>query len=162
KGRDAYYKGPVAEAILRYSRAHGGAFSEGDFARHSSTWDEPISTSYRGWTVWEMPPNGQGLAALEMLNVLETFDFRAIGRGSADCGPTMVEAKKLAFAARARYYADPAFAQVPVAALLSKDYARRQAARIDKTKAAGTDAPGDPQALSRRETTYLCAADASG
>jgi gamma-glutamyltranspeptidase/glutathione hydrolase len=162
KGRDAYYRGPIAAALVRYSQAHGGFFAPEDFARHHSTWDDPISTDYRGWTVWELPPNGQGLAALQLLNLLETFDLRAMGRESADFWHVMTEAKKLAFADRARYYADPAFAQVPVAELLSKDYARRRAALIDLQHAALTDSAGDPVALSRKETTYLCTADESG
>ena len=162
KGRDAYYRGPIAETVVRYSQAHGGFFALEDFARHRSTWDAPISTDYRGWTVWELPPNGQGLAALQLLNLLENFDLAAMGRESADFWHVMTEAKKLAFADRARYYADPAFAKVPVEALLSKDYAKRRAALIDLQHAALTDSAGDPVALSRRETTYLCAADDSG
>jgi gamma-glutamyltranspeptidase / glutathione hydrolase len=162
KGRDAYYRGPIAEALVRYSQANGGFFALEDFARHHSTWDEPISTDYRGWTVWELPPNGQGLAALQLLNLLENFDLKAMGRESADFWHVMAETKKLAFADRARYYADPAFARVPVEALLSKDYAKRRAALVDLQRAALTDSAGDPVALSRRETTYLCAADESG
>jgi len=162
KGRDAYYRGPIAAALVRYSQVQGGFFAPEDFARHRSTWDEPISTGYRGWTVWELPPNGQGLAALQLLNLLENFDLKAMGRGSADFWHVMTEAKKLAFADRARFYADPAFAKVPVEALLSKDYAKRRAALVDLEHAALTDSAGDPVALSRRETTYLCAADESG
>ena len=162
QGRDAYYRGPIAQALVRYSQAHGGFFALEDFARHHSTWDEPISTDYRGWTVWELPPNGQGLAALQLLNVLENFDLKAMGRGSADFWHVMTEAKKIVFADRARYYADPAFARVPVPELLSKDYARRRAALVDLGHAARTDSAGDPVALSRKETTYLCAADESG
>jgi gamma-glutamyltranspeptidase/glutathione hydrolase len=162
KGRDAYYRGPIAQALVRYSQANGGFFALEDFARHHSTWDEPIATDYRGWTVWELPPNGQGLAALQLLNLLECFDLKTMGRESADFWHVMTEAKKLAFADRARYYADPAFARVPVEALLSKEYARRRAALVDMGHAALTDSAGDPVALSRRETTYLCAADSSG
>jgi len=162
KGRDAYYKGPIAEAIVRFSKAHGGFFSGEDFTRHHSTWDAPISTSYRGYTVWELPPNGQGLAALQMLNILEDFDLKAMGRGSADFWHALVEAKKLAFADRARYYADPAFAQVPVQALLSKEYAKQRATSIDMKRAALTDSPGDVAMINKGGTTYLCAADARG
>ncbi len=161
KGRDAYYKGPIAEALVRYSKTHGGFFAMEDFARHHSTWDEPISTDYRGYRVWELPPNSQGLAALQLLDILEGFDLKAMGRESADFWHVFVEAKKLAFADRARYYADPAFAKVPVDKLLSKDYARQRAALIDMQHAAQTDSPGD-LALNRRETTYLCTADESG
>jgi gamma-glutamyltranspeptidase/glutathione hydrolase len=162
RGRRAYYDGPIAEALVRYSQEHGGFFTREDFARHRSTWDEPISTDYRGWTVWELPPNGQGLAALQLLNLLENFDLKAMGRESADFWHVMTEAKKLAFADRARYYADPAFAKVPVEALLSKEYARRRAALVDLQRAASTDSAGDPEALRRKETTYLCTADESG
>jgi gamma-glutamyltranspeptidase/glutathione hydrolase len=162
RGRDAYYKGPIADAIVAYSKKHGGFFAKEDFARHRSTWDAPISCDYRGYTVWELPPNTQGLAALQMLNILENFDLKTMGRGSADFWHVMVEAKKLAFADRARYYADPEFAQVPVDRLLSRDYAKQRASLIDTKKAALTDAPGEVAALNQRETTYLCAADGDG
>src|SRR6185436_19846999 len=128
KGRDAYYKGPIAEALVRYSKANGGFFAMEDFAKHHSTWDAPISTDYRGYTVWELPPNSQGLAALQLLNLIEGYDLKTMGRESADFWHVMVEAKKIAFADRARYYADPAFTKVPVEQLLSKDYARHRAA----------------------------------
>jgi len=162
KGRDAYYEGPIAEALVRYSKANGGFFSMEDFARHRATWDEPISTDYRGYTVWELPPNGQGLAALQLLNILENFDVASMGRGSADFWHLLTEAKKLAFADRGRYYADPAFAEVPIQQLLSKDYARQRAALIDMQHAAQTDAPGEVTALNRSETTFLVAADSDG
>jgi gamma-glutamyltranspeptidase/glutathione hydrolase len=162
KGRDAYYKGPIADAVVRFSQANGGFFALEDFARHTSTWDEPISTTYRGYTVWELPPNTQGLAALQMLNILENFDLKSMGRGSADYWHVMVEAKKIAFADRARYYADPAFAKVPVDKLLAKDYARDRAKLVDMAHAAQTDAPGEVAALNRPGTTYFCTADANG
>jgi len=161
-GRDAYYQGPIAEALVRYSQANGGFFAKEDFARHRSTWDEPIATDYRGVRVWELPPNSQGLAALELLNLLEGFDLKGMGRESADFWHVFVEAKKLAYADRARYYADPAFAKVPVEQLLAKDYAKQRAALIDMKHATLTDAPGEVAALNRKETTYLCAADESG
>jgi gamma-glutamyltranspeptidase/glutathione hydrolase len=162
KGRDGYYKGTIAKAIVKYSQEQGGFFALEDFEKHTSTWDAPISTTYRGYTVWELPPPGQGLAALQMLNILETFDLASMGRTSADFWHVMVEAKKLAFADRARYYADPAFASTPVEQLLSKDYAKQRAALIDMKRAAQTDSPGEIAALDRRETTYLCTADAGG
>jgi gamma-glutamyltranspeptidase / glutathione hydrolase len=162
KGRDAYYKGPIAEAIVRFSKANAGFFSPEDFARHRSTWDAPIATDYRGHRVWELPPPGQGLAALQLLNILETLDLKSMGRESPDFWHAMVEAKKLAFADRARYYADPAFVAVPVEQLLAKDYAKKRAALIDMRRAALTDVPGDVAMLNRKETTYLCAADESG
>ena len=160
-GRDAFYKGAIADAIVAYSQQVGGFFTKEDLARHSSEWQEPISTTYRGMTVWELPPNGQGLAALEMLNILERFDLKAIGRDNPDFWHLMVEAKKLAFADRARYYADPAFSPAPVAALLDKGYAAKQAARIDMTRAARSVEPGNP-ALQRGDTTFLVTADDRG
>jgi len=160
-GRDAYYRGEIAGKIVAYSKKVGGFFSMEDFARHTSEWQQPISTTYRGYTVWELPPNGQGLAALEMLNILERFDLRSLGRENPDFWHLLVEAKKLAFADRARYYADPAFAQAPVAALLDKGYAARQAARIDMAHAARSVEAGNP-ALRRGDTTFLVTADERG
>ncbi|MFI5372258.1 MAG: gamma-glutamyltransferase [Candidatus Eisenbacteria bacterium] len=162
KGRDGYYKGPIAEAIVRYSKANGGFFSMEDFARHHSEWVDPVSVNYRGVDVWELPPPGQGIAALQLLNVLENFDLKTMGRGSADFWHVMTEAKKIVYADRARYYADPEFAKVPVQELLSKDYAKQRAKLVDMAHAAQTDLPGDPVALNRRETTYFCTADANG
>lgn len=162
KGRKGYYEGPVADAIVRYSKQHGGFFSLADFSGHRSEWVDPVSTNYRGFDVWELPPPGQGIAALQMLNMLETFDLKSMGRGSARFWHVMTEVKKLAFADRARYYADPEFVKVPVRELISKEYARARIAGLDLDKAARVDSPGDPVALSRPETTYLCAADASG
>jgi gamma-glutamyltranspeptidase/glutathione hydrolase len=161
-GRDAFYTGPIADAIVRYSEAHGGFFARDDFARHTSTWQAPVSVNYRGYDVWELPPPGQGIAALQMLNLLEPVDLKALGRDSPDFWHWMVEAKKLAYADRARYYADPEFADVPVEELLVKEYAAARRALIDPARTAATDAPGDPPALGRRETTYLCAADRHG
>jgi gamma-glutamyltranspeptidase/glutathione hydrolase len=160
-GRDAFYKGEIAAKIVAYSEKNGGFFSMEDFARHSSEWQEPISTTYRGVTVWEMPPNGQGLAALEMLNILENFDLKALGRDNPDFWHIMVEAKKLAFADRAAYYADPAFSPAPVAALLDKAYAATQARRIDMKRAAKSVEPGNP-ALQHGDTTFLVTADERG
>jgi gamma-glutamyltranspeptidase/glutathione hydrolase len=162
KGRDAYYKGPIAEEFVKYSKQVGGFFTLEDFAKHRSEWVDPVSTDYRGYTVWELPPPGQGIAALQLLNILENFDLKAMGRGSADFWHVFTEAKKVAFADRARYYADPDFAKVPVSELLGKPYAKQRAALIDMKHAATTDLPGEPTALNRRETTYLCAADANG
>ena len=115
-GCDAYYRGEIAEQIVAFSNQVGGFFSLEDFANHSSEWVEPISTTYRGLTMWELPPNPQGLAALEMLNILEGFDLAAMGRDSTDFWHLLIEAKKLAYEDRARYYADMQFAEVPVAA----------------------------------------------
>jgi gamma-glutamyltranspeptidase/glutathione hydrolase len=161
-GRDAYYKGAIAEEFVKYSKSVGGFFTLEDFAKHHSEWVDPVSADYHGYTVWELPPPGQGIAALQLLNVLENFDLKRMGRGSADFWQVMTEAKKIVFADRARYYADPDFAKVPVAQLLSKTYAKERAAQIDLQHAALTDLPGEPAALNRRETTYFCTADANG
>ena len=159
-GPDAFYRGPIAEALVAFSERVGGFFATGDLAEHHGDWVEPISTNYRGIDVWELPPNGQGLAALQMLNLLEGFDLSAMGRDSADFWHVMVEAKKLAFADRARLYADPAFVEVPVERLLSKEYARERAARIDLARAARTVECG----LEREhgDTTYLAVGDGDG
>jgi len=162
KGGAAYYKGAIADEIVRYSEEHGGFFSKQDFATHHSEWVDPVSVSYRGYDVWELPPPGQGIAALQLLNIMETFDVKAMGRNSADFWHLFTEAKKVVFADRARYYADPEFAKVPVKELLSKAYARERAKLIDPKAAATKDVPGDPVALNRPETTFLCAADESG
>jgi gamma-glutamyltranspeptidase / glutathione hydrolase len=162
KGRDGYYQGPIADAIVRFSEKHGGFFSHEDFARHHSDWVEPISTTYHGATVWELPPNGQGLAALQLLNLLENFDLKSMGRNSADFWHVLTECKKLAFADRARYYADPEFVKTPLADLLAKSYAKRRAALVDLQHAATSDEPGEMPPLSRKETTFFCTADASG
>ena len=160
-GRDAFYAGEVAAAIVAYSSQHGGFFSLADLAAHSSEWVEPIRTTYRGHDVWELPPNGQGLAALEMLNILERFDLRSMGRDSADVWHVMVEAKKLAFADRARFFADPAFVSTPVERLLDRGYAERQAARIDMRRAAREVEAGHP-GLRDGDTTFLVTADSRG
>jgi gamma-glutamyltranspeptidase/glutathione hydrolase len=161
KGRDAYYRGPIAESIVSLSQREGGVFSLQDFAEHRSEWVDPVSTDYRGVTLWELPPNGQGIAALQMLNILETFDLQAMGRDSADFWHTMVEAKKLAYEDRARFYADMEFADVPVAELISKEYGRERAELIDPQRAARRIEAGNPRLL-EGDTTYLSVADAAG
>lgn len=158
----AGWEGEFADAIVAFSKASGGFFSKEDFVRHRSTWDAPMSTNYRGYDVWELPPNTQGLAALQMLNLLEGFDLAKLGRGSADFWHLMVEAKKVAYADRARYYADPAFARLPLERLLSKEYAKERAEKIDLKRASREDPPDEEAVLNRKETTYLCTADASG
>jgi gamma-glutamyltranspeptidase/glutathione hydrolase len=160
-GRDAFYKGEIAEQIVAYSDEVGGFFQMEDFAKHTSEWVEPISTTYRGMTVWELPPNPQGLAALQMLNILEGYDLKAMGRDSTDFWHLMVEAKKLAYADRARYYADMQFSTVPVEELLSKDYAAERAKLIDMTRAARSVDPGNPM-VDHGDTTFLVAADSNG
>jgi gamma-glutamyltranspeptidase / glutathione hydrolase len=160
-GRDAFYKGEIADAIDGFSRRVGGFLRKEDLAAHHSEWVEPVSTTYRDVALWELPPNGQGITALEMANIVERFDLRARGRDSPDFWHVMVEAKKLAFEDRASFIADPAFAKVPVAALVSKAYGRDQAARIDMARAAREIAPGDPR-FARGDTTILAVADGEG
>ncbi len=157
-GRDAYYKGPLAAAIVRFAEKERGFYAREDFADHRSDWVDPISTDYRGYTVWQIPPNGQGLSVLQMLNVLENFDLKAMGRSSADFWHTLIETKKLVFEDRARYYGRPEAMNVSMAALLAKDYARRRAKLIDPAKAAPRCSPG----FEGSDTTYLATADADG
>ncbi|QHV93521.1 gamma-glutamyltransferase [Spirosoma endbachense] len=160
-GRNGFYKGAVAEAIDRYARRAGLYLRKEDLASHQSTWVEPVSVNYRGFTVHELPPNGQGIAVLQMLTILEGFDLKSLGHNSADYLHLLVEAKKLAFEDRARYYADPDFAKVPVDALLSKDYAARRRKLIDPSKAAERIDASDP-ALRAGDTVYLTVADDEG
>jgi gamma-glutamyltranspeptidase/glutathione hydrolase len=160
-GRDAYYKGDVARDVVAFSKASGGFFALEDFARQRSDWVEPVSVDYRGVQVFELPPNTQGIAALQMLNILEGFDLKSMGRSSPDLWHTMIEAKKLAYEDRARYIADPAFARVPVEGLLAKPYARDRARLIDPARAAARYEAGQP-ALNRGDTTYLAVADGAG
>jgi gamma-glutamyltranspeptidase/glutathione hydrolase len=158
KGADAYYKGEIAQAILRTSEAHGGTMSARDLADFKPEWVEPISTNYRGWTVYELPPNGQGMAALEMLNIMETVPASPDGPLSVAELHKKIEAMKLAYADLEHYNADPRFAKVPVKGLLSKDYARTRAQLIDGNRANCDVAYGTPQS----ETTYLTAVDREG
>lgn len=160
-GVDAFYQGAIADEIDRFSQTHGGFLRAADLASFASEWVDPISTTYRGVEVYEMPPMGQGLAALQMLNIVETLDLRSMGRESPEFWHALIEAKKLAFADRARYYADPKFADVPVEHLLSKQYAEQRAALIDPKHAAQVDEPG-AASLEHGDTTYLCTADRDG
>jgi gamma-glutamyltranspeptidase/glutathione hydrolase len=157
-GRDAYYRGDIARKIVAFSEKAGGLFTLKDFADNSATWVEPVKTTYRGYDVWELPPPGQGIAALQMLNLLEPYDLKKFGPNSPEYWHLFVEAKKLAFADRAKYYADPAFAKVPVESLISKAYADTRRKLIDPTKAAADVAAGDAK-LGKAETTYLCVVD---
>jgi gamma-glutamyltranspeptidase/glutathione hydrolase len=157
-GRDAFYTGEIAKAIVACSDGCGGLFALKDFADHRSEWVEPVKTTYRGYDVWEIPPPGQGIAALQMLNLLEPHDLQKLGPTSPDYWHLLVEAKKLAFADRAKYYADPAFAKVPVQELISKEYAKERAKRLDPAKAAADVPAGDPR-LGKSETIYLCVVD---
>lgn len=160
-GRDAYYKGAIADTIDAYFRANQGFLRKEDLAAHSGEWIEPVSTSYRGVDVWELPPNGQGIAALQILNIIEGFDLRKYGFGSPEHLHLFIEAKKLAFEDRARFYADPAFAKAPVTELISKPYAEKRRALIAMDKAARTLEAGNP-ALQDGDTIYLTTADSSG
>lgn len=161
-GRDAFYEGPIARTIADYIEAQGGFLSYEDLAAHDSEWVEPVDTNYRGYDVWELPPNGQGIAALQMLNLMEPYDITSMGFGSADYIHLFTEAKKLAYEDRARYYADMAFVDVPVEKLVSKEYAAQRGKLIDMKRAARTYPPGDPAALGRGDTIYLTTADAAG
>ncbi|MBD3586854.1 gamma-glutamyltransferase [Salinimonas sp. HHU 13199] len=157
-GRDAFYKGDIARTIAAYMKAQGGYLTYDDLAAHSSTWVEPVSTNYRGYDVWELPPNGQGIAALQILNIMEQFDVEGMGFGSAEYVHTFVEAKKLAFADRAKFYADPEFNDIPVERLISKPYARQRQKEIDPEQAAKRVDAG----LNEGDTIYLTVADEKG
>lgn len=161
KGRDGFYRGEVAEKIDAFVQANGGYLRKADLEKHTSTWVEPVSVNYRGYDVFELPPNGQGIATLQMLNVLEGFELKAMGRNSPETLHAMIEAKKLAWADRAKFYADPVFARIPLKGLLSKTYAAERRKLIDPKHAAKTVAPGNP-ALEQGDTIYLCAADDEG
>ena len=160
-GRDAFYKGDIAHAIANYMREHGGVLSYEDMAAHRSEWVSPVSTNYRGYDVHELPPNGQGVAALQILNILEGFDIEAMGFGSADYLHTFIEAKKLAFEDRARHYADPEFYDAPVEQLISKSYAAERRKLIDADRAAQSYPAGD-FTLEAGDTIYLTVADEAG
>jgi gamma-glutamyltranspeptidase/glutathione hydrolase len=160
-GRAAFYDGPIAAAIEASVRGNGGYVGHEDLAAHRSEWVEPVSTTYRGVRVFELPPNGQGIAVLQMLNLLEGFDLPALDFGSADHLHLLIEAKKLAFEDRAKFYADPAFTAVPVEQLLSKDYAAARRALIDPRRAAPAPVHGDAT-VGAGDTVYLAAADRDG
>ena len=185
KGRDAFYKGEIADKIDDFMRTNGGFLRKADFEKHTSTWVEPVSTNYRGYDVFELPPNGQGIAALQILNILEGFDLRAMGRNSPETLHTMIEAKKIAWADRAKFYADPDFAKIPLPGLLSKEYAGERRKLIDPNHAAKTVEAGNPEigagvpprrsaGISARgragsnsllddgDTIYMCTADDEG
>jgi gamma-glutamyltranspeptidase / glutathione hydrolase len=160
-GRDAFYKGDIARRIDAYMTEHGGLLRYKDLAAHTSEWVTPVSTNYRGWDVYELPPNGQGIAALQILNILEGFDIRSMGFGSAEYVHTLVEAKKLAFEDRAKYYADMDFANVPVGTLISKEYAAERRELISPDEAARSVPAGDAR-LAEGDTIYMAVADGNG
>lgn len=161
-GEDAFYRGPIARTIDAYMKRIGGPLRYEDFAAYRPEWVEPISTNYRGYDVWQIPPSTQGVIVLEMLNILEGYDLKAMGFDSADRLHVMTEAKKLAFADRARFLADPAKTAVPAAGLIDKNYAAERRALIDMTRAAPAEVdPGQP-IFERADTIYLTVADESG
>jgi len=161
EGRDVFYKGRIADRIGRFMKREGGFLTRDDLAAHASEWVEPVSTNYRGYDVWELPPNGQGITVLQMLNILEGYDIRAMGFGSVEHIHTFLEAKKLAFEDRAKFIADPAFGEIPVEALISKEYAARRRALISRERAALRYEAGNPS-LDEGDTVYLTVADSSG
>ena len=185
KGRDAFYKGEIADKIDKFMRENGGFLRKADFEKHTSTWVDPVSTNYRGYDVFELPPNGQGIATLQILNILEGFDLKSMGRNSAETLHAMIEAKKIAWADRAKFYADPEFAKIPLAGLLSKEYAGERRKLIDPGHAAKAVEAGVPPAnraesqatreplqdsaatpkrspIDDGDTIYMCTADDEG
>ncbi len=160
-GRDAFYRGEIARRIDRYFRRIGGDLRYADFAAHHGEWVAPLSVNYRGYDVHELPPNGQGGAVLQMLQLLKGFDLKRMGAGSADALTVMIEAKRLVYADLAQWYADPAFVDVPMKALLSDGYAARRRSLIDPHRARADIGPGDPR-LVEGDTIYLTTADRDG
>ena len=158
-GRNEFYRGSIAKSIDAFMKSHGGFLSYDDLARHNSEWVEPVSSSYRGYDVWELPPNGQGIATLQILNILEGFDLEQLGFGSAEYIHLFTEAKKLAFEDRAKYYADPRYGTIPVTQLISKKYAGDRRKLINLDKAAKIYDPGKIEA---GNTIYLTVADKFG
>ncbi len=159
RGKEYFYTGEVARKIDAYIKDQGGFLSYEDLSDHKSEWVEPVSAKYRGYDVWELPPNGQGIAALQILNILEGYDLAKMGYGSTEYIHTFVEAVKLAFEDRANYYGDMAFSKVPVDKLISKSYAAELRKKIDPNRAASRVDVGN---LNHSETIYLTTADAEG
>ena len=158
-GRKGFYEGKIANTIANFIQDQGGFLSYNDLKNHKSEWIDPVSTNYRGYDIWELPPNGQGIAALQILNLLEAYDIRSMGFGSAEYIHHFVEAKKIAFADRAKYYADMDFNKVPVKYLISKEYADIRRKEIRPDKAAKRVLPGN---LENGDTIYLTTADSEG
>jgi len=158
-GRDAFYQGEIAQTIAQYIKEEGGFLSSADLAEHRSEWVEPYSTNYRGYDVWELPPNGQGIAALQILNILEMYDLQAMGFGSEEYIHLFTEAKKLAYEDRAKYYSDPAFNELPIKQLISKAYAKQRNQLINPKRAAKSFDAGE---LEMGNTIYLTTADKEG
>jgi gamma-glutamyltranspeptidase / glutathione hydrolase len=161
EGRDVFYEGEIAHTIADFMQSNGGFLSYADMSGHFSEWVEPVSTNYRGVDVWELPPNGQGIAALQILNILEPYDFSQIAFGSPEHVHLFVEAKKLAFEDRAKFYGDPAFCDVPLEALISKEYATQRRELLNEERAARRLEAGNP-GLEDGDTIYLSTADEEG
>jgi gamma-glutamyltranspeptidase / glutathione hydrolase len=164
-GRDAYYNGPMTETMVKFLNAHGGMHTLEDFRDFEPEWVEPVSTTYRGWTVYELPPNGQGIAALSMLNIMEHFPMAQYGHNSVDALQVMIEAKKLAYADMYKYVGDPRFTAVPVKELLSKDLAEQRAKLIEMNRAACQVVPSNISAELNKHgnsTIYLSTIDKDG
>ena len=159
EGRNGFYKGIVAKTISKFLKNQGGFLDEEDLQNHKSEWVNPVSTNYRGYDVWELPPNGQGIAALQILNILEGFDIEKMGFGSADYIHHFVEAKKIAYADRAKYYADPNFNKIPTKYLISKKYAEKRRKEIDTLKSSKSVSSGK---LENGDTIYLTTSDQEG
>jgi gamma-glutamyltranspeptidase / glutathione hydrolase len=162
KGRKAFYKGSIARTIDSYMKRIGGDMRYEDLSAHRGEWVEPVSVSYRGYDVYELPPNTQGIAALQMLNTLEAYDLKSMGHNSTQALHVMIEAKRLAFEDRAKFYYDPAFKDVPLSGLLSKAYADKRRALISSDKALKEVGAGDPHAIESGDTIYLTVADKNG
>jgi len=160
-GRDVYYRGEIAQTIDQFMKRVGGFLSYQDLADHTSEWVEPVSTNYRGYDIWELPPNGQGIAVLQILNILEGYDIKSMGFGSTQYIHHFIEAKKLAFEDRAKFYADPDFNSIPVQQLISKEYAAERRKLIDPHHAARQVDTGNPD-LEEGDTVYLTVADRDG
>ncbi|MEL7266975.1 MAG: gamma-glutamyltransferase family protein, partial [Planctomycetota bacterium] len=158
QGRDAFYDGANAETMAKFLQENGSAITVDDFRNHRSEWVAPVSTDYRGWTVYELPPNGQGIAALQMLGILRQFDIAKMGYGSVDYVHHFTEAKKLAFEDRAAFYADMDFADVPVQSLIGDKYARQRSALIGDNASVQLPA-GQPVVAEQGDTIYLTVAD---
>ena len=159
KGRDGFYNGSVANTISKFMAEQGGFLDKDDLNSHKSTWIEPVSSSYRGYDIWELPPNGQGIAALQILNIMEGYDVKKMGFGSAEYIHHFVEAKKIAFADRAKYYADPDFNEIPTEYLISKNYAKKRRLEINPKVSSETVNPAN---LENGDTIYLTVADSEG
>jgi len=159
-GRDAFYKGDIAKTIANYMEKNGGFLSYEDLSSHTGNWVDPVSTNYRGYDVWELPPNGQGIAALQILNIIELFDISSMDHDSAEYVHLFTEVKKLVFEDRAKYYADSEFNKIPVTTLISKDYAQKRSGLLNLDRAANTYPAG--KLLEEGDTIYLTTADKEG